>query len=137
MVAGMLFRFASVAFALSLSIARADTVPCTHRFVETKVREYFNYVQAKPDVNTGVRAVNLEGVREVRQHRLSEPDVLIRYCAGNLRLDRDLLVPVHFRVASRSDYKRDRAEDIQTCWADPKYGAGQAIDQSLGCKTGE
>ena len=130
----MLLRLAFAAFALMPFKAEADTIPCTHRYVDSKVREFFNYIQEKPEVKTGVRAIKIEDARETRQHNLTEQNLLIRYCEGKLRLDNEAVLQVYFRVGSREGYKRDRAEDIQACWDDKKYGLVQAIDQNLGCK---
>jgi len=128
---------ALLASSLSPMIAQADTIPCTHRYVETKLRELFNYVQTKPEVNTGARALKLEQAKEVRQGRLIEQNLFIRYCEGYLRIDQDTVLKIYFRVASREDYKRDRAEDIQACWNDKKFGQVHPIDQSLGCSAAQ
>jgi hypothetical protein len=114
--------------------AQGDTIPCAHRYVDAKVREVFNYAQEKPDVKSGIRAVKLEDVQEISQKTLSEANMLIRYCEGRLRLDNGDIIRVHVRVESREDYKRDRAEDLQACWNDVRYGEVQVPDQSLGCK---
>ena len=129
----MLLHLAFAAFVLMPLAAQAETIPCTHRYADLKVREFFNYIQEKPDVKTGVRAIRLEEAREIRQHKLAGPNMLIRYCEGKLRLDNGAVLQTYFRLGSREDYKRDRAEDIQTCWNEEKYGSAQIIDQNLWC----
>ena len=128
----MLLHLAFAAFALMPLAAQAETIPCMHRYADLKVREFFNYIQEKPNVKTGVRALKLEEAREIRQHQLTHPNMLIRYCEGKLCLDNEAVLQIYFRLGSREDYKRDRAEDIQACWNEKKYGSAQTIDQNLG-----
>ena len=131
----MLLYLAFAAFVLMPLAAQAETIPCTHRYADLKVREFFNYIQETPDVKTGVRAIKLEETQEIRQHKLTDPNMLIRYCEGELRLNNEAVLQIYFRLGSREGYKRDRAEDIQTCWNEKKYGSAQTIDQSLGCNS--
>jgi hypothetical protein len=130
----MMLRFPLAALAFVPFGVHADTIPCTHRYIDSKVREFFNFVQEKPDVKTGVQATKLEDAREIRQAKLTDYNMLVRYCEGRLRLSNGEMLQARFRVGSREDYKRERAEDLQICWEDTTYGETSVIDQSLGCK---
>ena len=121
-----------LAFLLPLKL-HADTIPCDHRFAEAKARDLFKFVQQKPEVNTGVTASRLVEIQEVRQARLEDHGMLVRYCGGILLLDNGDRLKIHYRLGSRDTYKSDRAEDIQICWRNTKYGVVDVPDQSLGC----
>jgi len=121
-----------LAFLLPLKL-HADTIPCGHRYAEAKARNLFKFVQQKPDLNTGVTASRLIEIQEVRQARLEEYGMLVRYCEGILLLDNGDRLKIHYRLGSRDAYKADRAEDIQICWQNTKYGVVDVPDQSLGC----
>src|SRR4051812_4977887 len=105
--------------------AMSETIPCGHRYAATKVRETFNITQAQ--TGTAVRATELEDARETGQTTISE-HMLVRYCEGSLRLNSGEIVQVIFRLASRADYKRERAEDVQVCWRNKKFGSNQNPD---------
>lgn len=111
--------------------ARADTIPCDHRHVASKVREFFDHVQA--DRKTGFKAGALEGAREVGQEKLPENVALRRFCEANLKVEGGETIVVYVTVTSREGYKKDRAEDVQTCWENKKYGEPAVIGASSGC----
>src|SRR3954469_10079399 len=113
---GMAYRGTVLLGLAASSASMAATIPCEHRYAQTKVLDIFNYVQEKPQVRTGIKAVRLNDLKEVREARSGEFNMLVRYCRGILDLDNGERVPVVFRVASRDSYKAQRAEDVQACW---------------------
>ena len=116
---------------LAGAAAHADTVPCSHRSVEKKTLEFFNYVQVSR--KTGARGVALEGAREIATERLPENQALRRYCEAELRIDGGDRVHVYIAVTSRDTFKKDRAEDVQSCWEAPRYGEPAVIGAASGC----
>jgi hypothetical protein len=117
--------------AVGAGAARADTIPCNHRYVTSKVREFFNYVQN--DRKTGFKAVALDGAKEVGQDKLPEHPALRRFCEANLKVEGGEAVLVYITVTSREGYKKDRAEDVQACWENKKYGEPAVVGASSGC----
>lgn len=111
--------------------AHADTIPCDHKYVASKTREFFDYVQQSR--KTGFKSVRLEGAKEVGQEKLPDVGALRRFCEASLTVDGGEAVAVYITVTSREGYKKDRAEDVQACWENKKYGEPSVIGASSGC----
>lgn len=111
--------------------ARADTIPCGHKYVASKTRELFDFVQRSR--KTGFKSVALESAKEVGQETIAEQGALRRFCEGSLKVDDGESLLVYIAVTSRAAYKKDRAEDVQACWENKKYGEPAVIGAASGC----
>jgi hypothetical protein len=124
-------RVMTLALLLAAPSVWADTVPCTHRTVASRVLQFFDDVQRSR--KTGAHGVALEGATETGREAMAENQATRRYCEAELRTEGGDRVKVFIAVTSRDAFKKDRPEDVQSCWEEARFGVPAVIGAASGC----